>query len=214
MLIPITSEDGSAASWAMIEMQGELERKDGGSLDEAFDVGTLSTSSTVSGKACNTAYSRACTDLGVAMLCGMRLSQLPSAPFDGLESAWLPSLRTGSRAADHWLSPAGGQAVGAEETICGDGPGTGCRRRKHTLQGGRSASAESKGTNLGRDIACRLSAEAASWHACQRRGMAHMPPASSAGACSNLALQVIGVIREKILFKARPRPLITKPGIK
>jgi hypothetical protein len=32
----------------MIEMQGEIERKDGGSLEEAFDVGTLAVSSSVS----------------------------------------------------------------------------------------------------------------------------------------------------------------------
>lgn len=50
MLVPITS-DGAAPDgvrqWAMIELQGEVERKDGGSLEEAFDVGTLSVTSTV-----------------------------------------------------------------------------------------------------------------------------------------------------------------------
>lgn len=49
MLVPLTSDDGSGAPWAMIEMQGELERQDGGSLEEAFDVGTMSVSSSVSG---------------------------------------------------------------------------------------------------------------------------------------------------------------------
>lgn len=48
MLIPITADSGSPPSWAMIEMQGEIERKDGGSLEEAFDVGTLAVSSSVS----------------------------------------------------------------------------------------------------------------------------------------------------------------------
>lgn len=48
MLVPLTADEGSNRAWAMIEMQGELERKDGGTLDEAFDVGTLSVSSTVS----------------------------------------------------------------------------------------------------------------------------------------------------------------------
>ena len=51
MLIPISADpaqpDG-VRQWAMIELQGEIERKDGGSLEEAFDVGTLSVSSSVS----------------------------------------------------------------------------------------------------------------------------------------------------------------------
>ncbi|KAL4452232.1 hypothetical protein ABPG75_007894 [Micractinium tetrahymenae] len=45
MLVPLTAEEGSSRPWALLEMQGELERKDGGSLEEAFDVGTLSVSS-------------------------------------------------------------------------------------------------------------------------------------------------------------------------
>lgn len=49
MLVPLTAEEGSSSRpWALLEMQGELERKDGGSLDEAFDVGTLSVSAGVS----------------------------------------------------------------------------------------------------------------------------------------------------------------------
>ena len=48
MLIPISADQGAATAWAMLEMQGELERKDGGTLEEAFDVGTLSVSSSVS----------------------------------------------------------------------------------------------------------------------------------------------------------------------
>lgn len=48
MLVPLTAEEGSSRPWALLEMQGELERKDGGSLEEAFDVGTLSVSSSVS----------------------------------------------------------------------------------------------------------------------------------------------------------------------
>lgn len=34
----------------MIELQGEVERRDGGSLEEAFDVGTLSVTSSVSSR--------------------------------------------------------------------------------------------------------------------------------------------------------------------
>ena len=49
MLIPISADEGAATAWAMLEMQGEIERKDGGTLEEAFDVGTLSVSSSVSG---------------------------------------------------------------------------------------------------------------------------------------------------------------------
>ncbi|KAI3438097.1 hypothetical protein D9Q98_000539 [Chlorella vulgaris] len=111
MLIPITSEDGSAASWAMIEMQGELERKDGGSLDEAFDVGTLSTSST----------GAVLLTIGYHQLEGKRLEL--KKPFVVMD---------------------------------------------------REQGADGESTHY----------------------------------------KVIGVIREKILFKARPRPLITKPGIK
>jgi len=51
MLIPISADEGAATAWAMLEMQGEIERKDGGTLEEAFDVGTLSVSSSVSGAA-------------------------------------------------------------------------------------------------------------------------------------------------------------------
>ena len=50
MLVPLTADEGSNRTWAMIEMQGELERKDGGTLEEAFDVGTLSVSSSVSAR--------------------------------------------------------------------------------------------------------------------------------------------------------------------
>jgi len=49
MLIPIEPASGDAlAAWAMIELQGEIERKAGSEAGEAFDVGTLSLSSTVS----------------------------------------------------------------------------------------------------------------------------------------------------------------------
>lgn len=53
MLIPITADPDPALpdgvrQWAMIELQGEVERKDGGSLEEAFDVGTLSVPTSVS----------------------------------------------------------------------------------------------------------------------------------------------------------------------
>lgn len=48
MLLQIhPADDGSPATWAMIELQGEIERKDGGLEGEAFDVGMLSTSSSV-----------------------------------------------------------------------------------------------------------------------------------------------------------------------
>jgi hypothetical protein len=48
MLIPISADEGSCKSWALVEMQGELERKDGGTLEQAFDVGTLTVNSSVS----------------------------------------------------------------------------------------------------------------------------------------------------------------------
>lgn len=50
MLVPLTADEGSSTPWAMIEMQGEVERKDGGSLDDAFDVGTLAVTSSVRGR--------------------------------------------------------------------------------------------------------------------------------------------------------------------
>ena len=49
MLIPIQPADGaSPATWAMIELQGELERNGENKDTVGFDVGTLTTSSTVS----------------------------------------------------------------------------------------------------------------------------------------------------------------------
>lgn len=49
MLIPVESDvSDNTRIWAMIELQGEVERKDGGTLQDAFDVGTLSTPPTVS----------------------------------------------------------------------------------------------------------------------------------------------------------------------
>ena len=49
MLIPIHPADGvSPATWAMIELQGELERNGENTESVDFDVGTLTTSSTVS----------------------------------------------------------------------------------------------------------------------------------------------------------------------
>ena len=42
MLIPIApAEPGAPPAWAIIELQGEVERKDGGSAAEAFDIGLL-----------------------------------------------------------------------------------------------------------------------------------------------------------------------------
>lgn len=58
MLIPVRGPDGEPTSWIMIELQGEVERKDGGSLDEQFDIGTLSLSSTV------------CCGIWMAQMCG------------------------------------------------------------------------------------------------------------------------------------------------
>lgn len=43
--------NGGAAQWAMIELQGEVERKDGGTLAQAFDVGTMTASTSVSVRA-------------------------------------------------------------------------------------------------------------------------------------------------------------------
>jgi hypothetical protein len=49
MLIPVKPADGaSPATWAMIELQGELERNGENKDTIGFDVGTLTTSSTVS----------------------------------------------------------------------------------------------------------------------------------------------------------------------
>jgi len=49
MLIPIHPADGaSPAVWAMIELQGELERNGENKDTVGFDVGTLTTSSAVS----------------------------------------------------------------------------------------------------------------------------------------------------------------------
>lgn len=48
MLVPIESASGQGlAAWAMIEMQGEIERKDQSNANEGFDVGTLSLTETV-----------------------------------------------------------------------------------------------------------------------------------------------------------------------
>ncbi|GAB4819033.1 hypothetical protein N2152v2_006079 [Parachlorella kessleri] len=46
MLVPIVAPGSPAGvqQWAMVELQGEVERKDGGTLEQAFDVGTLSVS--------------------------------------------------------------------------------------------------------------------------------------------------------------------------
>ncbi|KAL4441215.1 hypothetical protein ABPG77_011452 [Micractinium sp. CCAP 211/92] len=111
MLVPLTAEEGSSRPWALLEMQGELERKDGGSLEEAFNVGTLSVSS--SGSVLLT--------IGYHQLEGKRMEL--KKPFAVLDKA----------------------------------------------EGGERGEAGYK---------------------------------------------VIGVVREKILFKARPRALITKPGPK
>ncbi|KAI7838182.1 hypothetical protein COHA_008030 [Chlorella ohadii] len=114
MLVPLTADEGSKRAWALIEMQGELERKDGGTLDEAFDVGTLSVSS--SGSVLLT--------IGYHQLEGKRMEL--KKPFAVLDR------------------------------VTGSGSG-----------------------EEGQD---------------------------------STQYKVIGVVREKILFKARPRALITKPG--
>lgn len=41
MLIPIRSEGGSPPAWAMVELQGEIERLIEAIPDEPYDVGTL-----------------------------------------------------------------------------------------------------------------------------------------------------------------------------
>ena len=48
MLIPVHPGDGATPpTWAMIELQGEIERNGERNESEGFDVGTLTTSSTV-----------------------------------------------------------------------------------------------------------------------------------------------------------------------
>lgn len=59
MLIPVESDvSDNTRIWAMIELQGEVERKDGGTLQDAFDVGTLSTPPTGSGVVLTVGYHR------------------------------------------------------------------------------------------------------------------------------------------------------------
>lgn len=70
MLVPLTAEEGSSRPWALLEMQGELERKDGGSLEEAFDVGTLSVSSSVSAGRPSRQQVQQPTALAVGPSCG------------------------------------------------------------------------------------------------------------------------------------------------
>ena len=49
MLVPLRpAAGGEPATWAMIELQGEIERKEGGSQLGPFDVGTICASDTVS----------------------------------------------------------------------------------------------------------------------------------------------------------------------
>ena len=49
MLVPIHPADGvSPATWAMIELQGEIERNAKEGASEGFDVGTLTTNANVS----------------------------------------------------------------------------------------------------------------------------------------------------------------------
>jgi hypothetical protein len=52
MMLPIMPEEPGQepTTWAMLELQGEVERRDGCSPDEPLDVGSLSLSSNVRSK--------------------------------------------------------------------------------------------------------------------------------------------------------------------
>ena len=42
LVIPIVPpRDGQPPEWRIVELQGEVERKDGGSLEDAFDAGQM-----------------------------------------------------------------------------------------------------------------------------------------------------------------------------
>lgn len=64
MLVPLLPADGATpATWAMVELQGEIDRRDGGSESQALDVGVITTSS-------NASCCRVCT-LRAALLAHM-----------------------------------------------------------------------------------------------------------------------------------------------
>lgn len=93
----------------MIELQGEVERRDGGSLEEAFDVGTLSVTSSVSSRGPRT---------------HVRIQAARPRPWQPPTATdRLPAHRPAGRhcAAHHRLSPTGGEAAAAEETAGGAG---------------------------------------------------------------------------------------------
>ena len=51
MLVPLRAAEGEVPAWAMVELQGEIQRDQQKSSPDtpSFDIGTLSTSSTVRG---------------------------------------------------------------------------------------------------------------------------------------------------------------------
>lgn len=195
MLVQIEPAGPSGvATWAMLELQGEIERTDGSSLEEAFDVGTLSTSSSVSDQA------------GSVQLAG-RDSQATSLRHSS--SLCYPP-RTGLYPAAHWLSPTRGQARGAEETLCSAGQG-GRTRRLDTLQGKElrwvalSPCPSSTRVYSAGSIFERKKVGADAFGSCPP------PPGRQPSRLCLRCSQVVGVVRDKLLFKARPRALITKP---
>lgn len=144
-------------------------------------------------------------------------------------------LPAGLGAAHHWLPPAGGQAHGAEEAVCGAGPRGGRQQRRPGGAAGRGrAGSRVQGT-------CSVAGLLGSWGTLPGERPAHangllvpqsmlLPAAWPCGMHAPLLAppgppmcrrcpvtmahhaQVVGVVREKILFKARPRALITKPA--
>jgi hypothetical protein len=133
MLIPIASaEPGAPPAWAIIELQGEVERKDGGSAAEAFDIGLLEAKEDVRARR-------------------RRRQLLPrrDAPAAAAHPPPPPTRRRSHAAAAHPPPPAGrgpphdrvpparGPAAGAQEARRSAQQGRGRRRRRRLVRGAR-----------------------------------------------------------------------------
>lgn len=195
MLIPISSDEGSSRSWALIEMQGEVERKDGGTLEEAFDVGTLSVSSSVSREGCapGRGAGLAAAARRQVAAAGTGASGAEPSRLHGLQGAVMLTIGY------HQLE---GKRMELKKPFAVLDRVADAEGHSTEYKVGRGAGAEPS-TCPGRQ--CKLAVSGDSLITCVC--------VTSATASPPLP-QVIGVVREKILFKARPRALITKPELK
>lgn len=229
MLVRLSADEGAAATWAMIELQGEVERKDGGSMEEAFDVGTLAVTSSVScpDQVVRRGGERAAASACSAVACLPTSPSSPAAPLSVMQGAVMLTigyhqvegkrmeLKKPYAVLNRMRGGGTDRSAGGGSTSGGGGEGQKAGGEGEEEDGGAAPEYKVQMQSARRAVATAAAAAAFGSAAmpCRCSRPRALPPPSLPGTLpSSAPPQVVGVVRERILFKTRPRALITKPG--